>query len=70
MNDHNCVPQRPHDGEFSSFEEWVNHATSWLGNSGAVCFDAKDRPCQIGKHFMIARDENTFPVRFWFPEYK
>ena len=60
--------------EFKSFEQWVNKAQSWLGGvSGGghryknaekcVCYDAKGRRCSIGKHFMRARDEGTFPVK-------
>jgi len=56
------------DGEFSSYQTWVNKASSWIGWTGAKCFDAKDRPCRIGKDFMRARDEDAFPVRWYFPD--
>jgi len=52
---------------FGTFEQWVNKAQSWfprLGFSSAhyVCIDAKGRICNIGMHFMRARDEGAFPV--------
>jgi hypothetical protein len=54
-------------GEFASFEQWVNKARSWIGGRGAICVDAKGRICGIGAHFMWARDENAFPVAYYFP---
>lgn len=62
------VPDREPDGEFHTFETWVNKAASWIGGTNPACYDAKDRRCMIGKDFMLARDENAFPVRFWFGE--
>ncbi len=56
------------DGQFDSFITWVNKATSWIGWTGAKCFDAKDRPCRIGKDFTRARDEGAFPVRWYWPD--
>lgn len=64
------IPSRQHDGQFHSFEEWVNKACSWIGGTNPVCFDAKDRICAIGRDFMLARDEDAFPVRFWYGEGK
>lgn len=61
-------PEGDPDGEFVSFETWVNKASSWIGWTGAKCFDAKDRPCRIGRDFMLARDEDAFPVRWYFPD--
>lgn len=55
------------DGQFNSFIEWVNKAPSWIGGTGAKCFDALDRPCRIGADMMRARDENAFPVRWYLP---
>ena len=52
-------------GEFASFVEWVNKAKSWIGGTGAECYDAKMRRCLVGKDFMRARDEGTFPVSYW-----
>lgn len=48
---------------FWSFSTWVNKASSWIDGQ-AICFDANGRLCRIGKDFMRARDENTFPVYF------
>ena len=62
------VPTREPDGEFASFQEWVNKAASWIGGRNPACYDAKDRRCRNGKDFMLARDENAFPIRFWFGE--
>lgn len=60
-------PQGDADGEFATFETWVNKAASWIGGTGAKCFDAKDRPCRMGADMMRARDENAFPVRYYLP---
>jgi hypothetical protein len=62
------LPARPADGEFTSFQHWVNSATSWIGGTNAFCADALGRRCRIGADFMRARDEGAFPVRFWFGE--
>lgn len=61
-------PSRPHDGQWDCFEGWVNHATRDIGGMNAVCFDAKDRRCEIGKDFMLADREGAFPVRYWHGE--
>lgn len=67
-------------GEFCSFADWVNFATQRLtgttdplmgGQVQSVCIDAFGRRCTMGAHFMRARDEGAFPVRFFwdcFPE--
>lgn len=34
----------------------------------AICFDTKGRRCFIGRDFMRARDEQTFPVHFIWPD--
>ncbi len=65
-----------HDQRFNSFQEWVNKAESWLTRHSlydgkdfrALCFDTKGRICRIGKDFMLARDEGTFPVRWIWPD--
>jgi hypothetical protein len=54
--------------QFGSFSGWVNHAQrAWkqigVKSSDTICLDAQDRPCWIGRDFMKARDEGTFPVR-------
>lgn len=55
-------------GEFRSFAGWVNTARRRIAGLHAVCFDAKGRHCAWGAHFMRARDEGAFPVRFWLPD--
>lgn len=62
------LPDRPHDGEFYCFQMWVNKATSWIGGTNPLCADAKNRICRNGADMMRARDEDAFPVRFWFGE--
>ena len=61
-------PEWEREGEFSSFQQWVNKASSWLKSyytNGVVCVDAKGRYCFMGEDFMRARDENAFPVSYW-----
>lgn len=62
------VPQHDADGEFWSFETWVCKAVSWIGGTNPLCVDAWGRRCRCGADFMRARDELSFPVRFWFGE--
>lgn len=54
------------DQQFDTFQQWVSRASSWLTRyeGKAICFDRKGRQCFMGREFMRARDENTFPV-FW-----
>lgn len=52
---------------FTTFDTWCNKANSWFGQHGltsstVICLDTKGRICRIGRDFMKARDENTFPV--------
>lgn len=55
-------------GEFTSFQEWVNKAQSWLrGIKGVVCVDAHGRQCKIGRDMQRARDEGAFPVSYGLP---
>ncbi len=62
-------------GEFCSFDDWVNFATQRLtgttdplmgGQVQSICIDAFGRRCTMGAHFMRARDEGAFPVRFFW----
>lgn len=61
-------------GQFDSFQHWVYKATRYLadarGSMGQrlppMCVDALGRRCHIGADFMRARDEGTFPVRFFW----
>ena len=65
-----------HNQQFQNFEQWINKASSWLTRHElyddrcfrAICFDAKGRHCAIGRDFMRARDEGTFPVRWVWPD--
>ncbi len=52
-------------GQFETFQQWVNKAASRLDNK-AVCIDAIGRRCLRGADFMRARDEKTFPVRYFW----
>ena len=54
--------------QFDDYDDWVNWASRrfrihGVSSADTHCLDAKDRLCAIGKDFMQARDENTFPVR-------
>lgn len=41
----------------------------WRGHHfTAICFDTKGRICRQGSDFMRARDENTFPVYWVWPD--
>lgn len=62
-------------GEFHDFQDWVNFAKTRLtgtydplmgGEVKAICIDALGRRCTMGGHFMRARDEGAFPVRFFW----
>jgi hypothetical protein len=56
-------------GYFHSYQDWVNKAQSRLASPDhrrAMCVDAKGRRCAIGRDFMLARDENAFPVRYFW----
>lgn len=61
-------------GQFDTYEDWINHATRALtgpefegkyGSIPAVCIDDIGRRCTCGGDFMRARDERTFPVRYF-----
>jgi hypothetical protein len=62
------------EGQFDSFQEWVDTASHVLTGHvcplgyglDAVCVDTLGRRCFLGAHFMRARDENAFPVRYFF----
>lgn len=61
-------------GEFATFAHWVNSAsrvlTGCYHNLGqevpAICVDALGRRCIIGADFMRARDDDAFPVRYFW----
>ena len=60
-------------GQFDTFNDWVNFApqalTGIMDKRGrelkAICIDDIGRRCNVGEDFMRARDENTFPVRYF-----
>ena len=57
-------------GEFRTFDEWADKAHRRLsGAMGVACFDQKGRLCTVGYHFMRARDENAFPVVYFFSDW-
>lgn len=52
---------------FSSFSDWVNHASrAWVKagvrSENTLCIDQSGRVVRVGSHFMKARDEGAFPV--------
>lgn len=61
-------------GEFATHGDWVNFATKRLtGTTGmygveakAICVDARGRRCLGGGDMARARDEDAFPVRYFF----
>lgn len=52
-------------GQFDSFSKWVSRASEVLDHR-AICVDVLGRRCVIGKDFMRARDENAFPIRYFW----
>ena len=62
------IPTREHDGQWTTFQHWVNYASRDIGGTNAVCYDAKDRLCLIGRDFMLAESDGAFPVRYWWGE--
>ena len=60
------IPTHEPDGEFTSKQQWINKATSWIGGMNALCVDAKGRRCLIGLHFDEAEKDNAYPIRFWY----
>lgn len=61
--------QADYRGEWSSFDRWCDCASKDIGPRSGIahplCVDAVGRVCFIGKQFMRARDEGTFPVKFY-----
>lgn len=52
--------------EFTSFSQWVNKATSWIGfhkKGTVICLDKDGNICLQGEDFMAARAHDLFPVR-------
>ena len=62
-------------GEFRSYEDWVSFATQRLTGTidrltgselKAVCIDAVGRRCTMGAHMSRAREQGTYPIRYFF----
>jgi hypothetical protein len=55
--------------EFTSFEQWVNKASSWFRpykyGFSYICLDKNNKACHIGADFMKARDTDAFPVKVY-----
>lgn len=56
--------------EFSSYENWVAKAGGWFAKAEVrghecICVDSVGRLCRVGKQFVRARDEGTFPIRVY-----
>ena len=51
---------------FHHFNQWVNHAQSWLGGirkyHKVICVDKNGNVLTIGLDFIVARDNDLFPV--------
>ncbi len=59
---------------FSSEQDWINNAQSRYANCGVpkgyyITVDAAGRVCKIGKHFMRATAEETYPVTVYKMRY-
>lgn len=60
-------------GQFDTHQDWVSHAsralTGFTDSNGwelkAICIDDRGRRCANGGDFARARDEGTFPVRYF-----
>lgn len=61
-------PDKKPDGQWNSFQSWVNYATIDIGGMNAACYDAKGRRCRIGADFILADKEGAFPVSYYYGE--
>lgn len=52
------------DGQFDTFQHWVNAAQRRIGGRDMVCVDSKGRRCLTGEEMHRARDEDAFPVYY------
>ena len=64
-----------HDQCFTSHQEWVNKATSWLTRHPkyseffrAICFDSFGRIVKNGGDFRRADEDGAFPVYWIWPD--
>lgn len=46
--------------QFTDYQHWVNKADTWV--QGGICLDERGRQLALGRDFMKARDDGTFPV--------
>lgn len=64
-------------GEFKTFEDWCNRASRTIAEhccpvdgvghpQRPMCVDTLGRRCQVGRDFMRARDEGTFPISYFW----
>lgn len=60
------IPDREPDGEWSSEQRWIDHATQDIGGMNALCVDAANRICAIGADFIRATKEGTYPIRYYY----
>lgn len=59
--------------EWHSFDNWCDTAARsfrfyQVRGCDVVCLDTKGRVCAVGKHFMTARDDGSFPVKVYAVE--
>jgi hypothetical protein len=62
------------EGEFVSHSDWINFASKRLTAASdsnghelkAICVDAFGRRCANGRDMARARDEDAFPVRYFW----
>lgn len=65
-----------HNQQFDSHAQWVNFASTWLTRHSdyhhkffrTICFDTLGRRCQYGRQFREAKEQGTFPIRWWWPD--
>ena len=55
--------------EFKNLSQWLNKAPSWFkpykyGHS-LICLDKRNNVCHIGEDFMVAKDNDLFPVKVY-----
>ncbi len=60
------------DQKFEFHQQWVNKASSWLTSRGPnvrpICFDTVGNVCSTGTDFRNAKDNDTFPIRWVWPD--
>jgi hypothetical protein len=59
------LPKRAHDGQFDTFDIWYAEAFQRIAGTNPLCADSAGRICASYADMMRAREENTFPVRYW-----